>query len=220
MMRDHRFFRVIGLIIVVFQTQTASAFFFLDGIQRTTLKAQLLQLSRDTQRGITATPEQERQIKTLFERLERLNPTPNPLLPPSSSSSSKSKSSLLIDGNWSLEYSTAGYIIGKGDVFPRIGPIVQRIDTATSTAENSEVVSYFGIPVARKVMAELLPPSPPDDKKKNQLTYVQFKRFSLGPFGFDAPKQLKGFLDITYLDENLRLTRGDKGNLFVLTRMK
>jgi len=218
-MRNHRFFLVIALILAAFQTRIAAAFFFFDGIQRTTLKAQLLQLSRDTQRGITATPEQERQIKTLFEQLERLNPTPNPLLPPSSSSL-KSKSSLLIDGNWSLEYSTAGYIIGKGDVFPRIGPIVQRIDTTTSTAENSEVVSYFGIPIARKVIAELLPPSPPDDKKKNQLTYVQFKRFSVGPFGVDAPKQFKGFLDITYLDEDLRLTRGDKGNLFVLTRMK
>jgi hypothetical protein len=42
----------------------------------------------------------------------------------------------------------------------------------------------------------------------------------LGPIGFDAPKdKFKGALDITYLDEEFRLTRGDKGNIFVLTRM-
>jgi hypothetical protein len=226
-MRHHRFFLVqAALVLIAFETRTASAFFFsfVDGIQRTSLKAQLLQLCRDTQRGITATPEQEQRIKSLFERLERVNPTPNPLRSPSSSSLA-SQSSMLINGKWSLEYSTAGYIIGKGDVFPRVGPIVQRIDTTTSTAENSEVVSYFGIPIARKVTAELIPPPPSSEeedvkKKKNQLTYVQFKRFSVGPVAFDAPKQFQGFLDITYLDKDLRLTRGDKGNLFVLTRME
>ena len=87
------------------------------------------------------------------------------------------------------------------------------------------MVSYFGIPIARKVTAELIPPPPSSEeedvkKKKNQLTYVQFKRFSVGPVAFDAPKQFQGFLDITYLDKDLRLTRGDKGNLFVLTRME
>lgn len=66
--------------------------------------------------------------------------------------------------------------------------------------------------VPRSVTAEL---SPVD----GQLTNVQFKRFSLGPLGFDAPESFKGSLDVTYLDGDLRLTRGDKGNIFVLTRM-
>jgi len=177
-----------------------SGFGFLFDQRRTSLKAELLQLSRDTQRGITATPKQEERIKTLFTQLEQLNPTKNPLKSPS-----------LINANWSLEYSTAGYIIGKND-FPRVGPIIQKIDTTTLSAENSEVVSYFGIPVPRKVTVELSPQS-------NQLTNVQFKQFSVGPIGIKAPEQFKGFLDITYLDEDFRLTRGDKGNLFVLTRM-
>ena len=53
-----------------------------------------------------------------------------------------------------------------------------------------------------------------------QLTEVKFKRFMIGPYlGFDAPDSFRGSLDVTYLDEEVRLTRGDKGNIFVLTRM-
>jgi PAP_fibrillin len=176
----------------------ADAFIF-DGARKE-LKAELLKLSKETKRGIDASPDQEKRIKTAFERLEKLNPTRNPLKSP------------LVNGDWSLEYTTAGYLVGKGD-FPRVGPIVQKIDTLSLTAENSEVVNYFGfLQVPRKVTAELSPQS-------NQLTNVQFKRFSLGPIGFDAPESAKGSLDITYLDNDLRLSRGDKGNLFVLTRM-
>jgi hypothetical protein len=175
----------------------ATAFIF--GGLRQKLKADLLDLSYETKRGIDATPEQAERIQGLFVKLERLNPTRKPLKSP------------LINADWSLEYSTSGLIIGKGD-FPRVGPIVQKIDTISLLAENTEVVSYFGINVPRKVTAEL---SPQSDK----LTNVQFKRFSIGPVGFDAPEQFKGFLDITYLDDDFRLTRGDKGNIFILTRM-
>jgi hypothetical protein len=169
------------------------------GASRDQLKTDLLKLSSETKRGITATSEQEGRIKELFEKLEKLNPTRKPL------------KSDLVNGDWSLEYSTSDFIIGKGD-FPRVGPIVQKIDTTNLYAENTEVVNYFGVKVPRKVTAEL---SPQNDK----LTNVQFKRFSLGPIGFDAPETFKGYLDVTYLDNDLRLTRGDKGNIFVLTRI-
>ena len=52
-----------------------------------------------------------------------------------------------------------------------------------------------------------------------QLTNVQFRQFQIGPWRVDAPESFRGSLDVTYLDEEMRLTRGDKGNLFVLTRM-
>ena len=79
-------------------------------------------------------------------------------------------------------------------------------------AANSEVVSYFGIQVPRQITAELTP-------QNARLTNVQFKKFAIGPLRFGAPEFFKGKLDITYLDQDLRLTRGDKGNLFVLTKM-
>jgi len=185
------------IFLLVLATTHSSAFIFNGARQK--LKADLLDLSSTTKRGLEATPEQTERIKKIFGQLERLNPTPKPLNSP------------LINADWSLEYSTSDSIIGKGD-FPRVGPIVQTIDTTSLRAENSEVVSYFGVKVPRKVTAELIP-------QNNKLTNVQFKRFCVGPVGFDAPEQFKGFLDITYLDDDLRLTRGDKGNIFVLTRM-
>lgn len=184
-------------LILLFVTSTASAFVF--GGVRQKLKAEILNLSDQTERGLKATPEQARQIQALFEKLERLNPTSKPLKSP------------LINADWSLEYTTSDSILGKGD-FPRVGPIVQKIDTSALKAENPETVNYFGLKVPRKVTAELSP-------QNDRLTNVQFKRFSIGPVGFDAPEQFKGYLDITYLDDDLRLTRGDKGNIFVLTRM-
>lgn len=175
-----------------------SAFFFLDGT-RTKLKTDLLNLATETQRGINATPSQTDQIRSLFEQLERINPTKNPL------QSSK------VNGDWSLDYSTSDSIIGKGGL-PRVGPIVQNIDTNLLSAENREVVSFYGLEVPRKITAKLSP-------RNTQLTDVKFERFSIGPVGFNAPDSFRGFLDVTYLDDEVRLTRGDKGNLFVLTRL-
>ena len=46
---------------------------------------------------------------------------------------------------------------------------------------------------------------------------VQFVRFTIfGVVGVDAPASARGALDTTYLDSELRVGRGDKGNLFVL----
>ena len=48
---------------------------------------------------------------------------------------------------------------------------------------------------------------------------VQFKQFKiLGLISVTAPENAKGKLDTTYLDEELRVSRGDRGNLFVLER--
>ena len=50
---------------------------------------------------------------------------------------------------------------------------------------------------------------------------VQFKKFKiLGLVPITAPGNAKGKLDTTYLDEELRVSRGDRGNLFVLERYK
>jgi hypothetical protein len=168
--------------------------------QRGQLKRDILLLAAETKRGLTATPQQQAEMSRMFEQLERINPTKKPLQSPA------------VNGKWDLQYTTSNAILGKGG-FPRVGPIVQMIDTKNLAAENSEVVSYFGIQVANKVTAEL-------DPQTDTLTNVQFKRFSVGPIGFDAPDKFRGFLDVTYVDDDLRLSRGDKGNIFVLTRME
>ena len=173
--------------------------------RRSELKEQIMSLASETKRGLTATDEQKEQMQALFAELEKLNPTSNPLI-----INDKKPS---VNGDWSLDYTTSDSILGKGG-FPRVGPIIQNIDTTTLSAKNSEIVQYFFlIPVPRSVTAELSPVN-------GKFTDVKFKRFQLGPVGFDAPEDtFKGALDITYLDDDMRLTRGDKGNIFVLTRM-
>lgn len=49
---------------------------------------------------------------------------------------------------------------------------------------------------------------------------VQFRFFTiLDWFRLPAPENAKGILQVTYLDEDLRLSRGDRGNLFVLRKV-
>ena len=198
---------VVTLMVTVMTTSTADAFNNIlapfQQPQRERLKSEILELAKAVDRGLTATDEQKSRMMNLFEKLERLNPTPEPL-----------KARRLIDGSWDLQYTTSDSILGKGG-FPRIGPIEQYLDTENRQAYNSEVVNYFGLfPVERKVNAALYPQSA-------RLTNVQFEQFELfgGLVKIKAPSQFKGSLDVTYLDESLRLTRGDKGNIFVLTKM-
>lgn len=48
---------------------------------------------------------------------------------------------------------------------------------------------------------------------------VGFTQFRVGwiPFNVD-PAKFQGVLETTFLDDDVRLSRGDKGNLFVLVR--
>eukprot|EP00584_Thalassiosira_punctigera_P017676 CAMPEP_0172559126 /NCGR_PEP_ID=MMETSP1067-20121228/82727_1 /TAXON_ID=265564 ORGANISM="Thalassiosira punctigera, Strain Tpunct2005C2" /NCGR_SAMPLE_ID=MMETSP1067 /ASSEMBLY_ACC=CAM_ASM_000444 /LENGTH=236 /DNA_ID=CAMNT_0013348655 /DNA_START=18 /DNA_END=728 /DNA_ORIENTATION=+ len=173
-----------------------------DTSRRTKLKERILSLASETKRGLMATDDQMEEMDGLFSQLEKLNPTVNPIT---------NKLSTL-SGDWSLDYTTSGSILGKGGS-PRIGPIIQNIDTAALSAKNSEIIRYGGIiNVSRSVSAALSPVN-------GKLTDVKFKKFMVGPLGFDAPDSARGQLEITYLDDEVRLTRGDKGNIFVLTRM-
>eukprot|EP00579_Thalassiosira_antarctica_P005300 CAMPEP_0201902652 /NCGR_PEP_ID=MMETSP0902-20130614/55068_1 /ASSEMBLY_ACC=CAM_ASM_000551 /TAXON_ID=420261 /ORGANISM="Thalassiosira antarctica, Strain CCMP982" /LENGTH=299 /DNA_ID=CAMNT_0048436661 /DNA_START=120 /DNA_END=1022 /DNA_ORIENTATION=- len=242
-----------------------------DSSRRSKLKEQILSLASDTQRGLTATDAQAEEMDELFSRLEKFNPTVNPITNTNANlngdwsldytTSHNSIKSILelslplkteplqlklgdaqtseqylsfpsiryrnitlnptvnpitntnanLNGDWSLDYTTSDSILGKGS-FPKIGPIIQNIDTTTLSAKNSEVVRFGIVDVPRSVSAELSPVN-------GRVTDVNFKRFMLGPVGFDAPDTARGQLDVTYLDDEVRLTRGDKGNIFVLTRM-
>lgn len=78
-------------------------------------------------------------------------------------------------------------------------------DTTTLTARNKETAPLFN-----QVSAELIPQSPSKVK-------VQFKEFKLlGLLPVKAPPSAVGELEVTYLDGDLRVSRGNHGNLFVL----
>ena len=166
------------------------------------LKREILDLSKKLQRGLCDDTENEKQMQKLFRQLEELNINGNTLSNPN------------LNGEWNLEYTSSKTLIGKDKIGRKTGAISQKINVRNLKAENSEVISFFGLPPFKSsVTANLRPES----KSK---AGVIFDRFSVGGIKFPAPKGYYGFIDVTYIDDDLRLTRGDKGNIFVLTKKK
>lgn len=162
---------------------------------RAALKEELLQAIEPVQRGATATEEDKEIIEELAARLEAVNPNPKALASP------------LLNGKWKLLYTTSGSILGlnKPFLFRPQGPIFQSLDSETLQARNMETWPLFN-----QVQASLTPTSASS-------VDVKFDEFKiLGMFPIKAPDSARGYLDITYLDEDLRVSRGNLGNLFVL----
>ncbi|KAL4441229.1 hypothetical protein ABPG77_011466 [Micractinium sp. CCAP 211/92] len=158
-------------------------------------KEELLEAVAPLKRGLTATEEDKARIDKLASALERRNPTKKPL------------ASDLINGQWELLYTTSDSILGKSKpaLLRPTGPIYQIIDAVALKARNKE-----GPPLFNEVSAELIPQSASKVK-------VQFKEFKiLGLIPVKAPASAAGELDITYLDDELRISRGNRNNLFVL----
>lgn len=137
-----------------------------------------------------------------IEQIEPLNPTPKPLEAPD-----------LLTGCWRLIYTTSDSILGTTrprPFRPRYKRILQSIDARQLAAKNEEWV-LLGL-LKNMVRARL---TPRDD---GRTVDVQFLRFGIGWLRIPAPAAAKGVLETTYLDDTLRVSRGDKGNLFVLVR--
>ncbi|GAQ81237.1 hypothetical protein KFL_000750060 [Klebsormidium nitens] len=163
--------------------------------KREELKGELLDLISGLERGAEASAEEKAEVDKLASRLEAI--TPNP----------KSLSTPLISGKWKLLYTTSESILGtkRPKLLRPNGPIFQYIDAEALAAKNTETWPFFN-----QVTAKLTPESP--SKVKVQFQY--FKIFGL--VSVKAPESARGFLDTTYVDDDLRISRGDKGNLFIL----
>ncbi|KAM0893623.1 hypothetical protein ACQ4PT_024984 [Festuca glaucescens] len=168
------------------------------------LKEELLAAIAPLDRGAEATPEDKDRVEEIARRLEEARPAKEPL-----------KSDLL-NGKWELLYTTSTSILQPQVIFsyypnnrPKFlrpyGTIYQAINTDTLRAQNMETLPYFN-----QVTANLVPLT----SRRVAVKFDYFKIFSL--IQIKAPGSGKGELEITYLDEELRVSRGDKGNLFVL----
>ncbi|KAL2254359.1 probable plastid-lipid-associated protein 4, chloroplastic isoform X2 [Sesamum indicum] len=159
------------------------------------IKEELLEAIATLDRGAEATPEDQQKIDQIARKLEALSPTKEPL-----------KSDLL-NGKWELIYTTSQSILQtQRPKFLRSRRNFQAINVDTLRAQNMESWPFFN-----QVTANLTPLNP----KK---VAVQFDVFKIGGFiPIKAPGRARGELEITYLDEELRVSRGDKGNLFILT---
>ena len=171
-------------------------------------KAQLLRYCEDVARGRTATAEDAAAIEELASALESINPNPRPLENPE-----------MLSGRWELKYTTSRSILGLNKapwLRPR-DPIYQIIDAFTSRARNEETVKSGPLTLKSAVDARLVPWL--TDRNSADEVEVKFARFEL--FGdrirIKAPARAIGRLQTTYLDDDLRISRGDRGNLFVLS---
>lgn len=156
---------------------------------------QLLARIAPLARGTAASDADKADVARLFADLEKANPTKSPLASPA------------LNGKWRLLYTTSASILGTGrPAFLRpSGPIYQVLDGPSLSAENRETFPFFN-----RVVAALEP-------ETASRVAVQFKRFFIfGLIPVDAPPTARGKLDVTYLDDRLRLSRGDKGNIFIL----
>ncbi|MCL7035194.1 hypothetical protein MKW94_017887 [Papaver nudicaule] len=168
--------------------------FLKSGKDSKTLKDELLQAIAPLDRGADATPEDQERIDKLARELEKVNPVKEPL-----------KSDLL-NGKWELIYTTSASILQtQRPKLLRSRANYQAINADILRAQNMESWPFFN-----QVTADLTPLN----SRKVAVQFDQFKILGLIPV--KAPGRARGELEITYLDEELRVSRGDKGNLFVL----
>lgn len=165
-------------------------------------KETLLDSIEGTRRGLDVTFALTDKIESNIRALEALNPTAAP------------NSSPLISGKWELLYTTSESILGadKPEPLQPKGPIYQYIDTEALRANNEQTVQPIdGLPFkwTTSVSANITVES---DSKLG----VDFEEFGIGPIKIPAPASANAKLDTTYLDETLRISRGSKGNVFIL----
>lgn len=163
--------------------------------RREALKQELRAAIAPLDRGAKATEQEKQDVARKFAALEKLNPNPASLASP------------LLNGRWKLLYTTSSSILGttRPAAFRPRGPIYQLLDGPNLRAKNRETFPFYNA-----VEAALEP------ETKSRVA-VQFKKFFIfGLIPVSAPETARGKLDVTYLDETLRLSRGDKGNIFVL----
>lgn len=172
-------------------------------------------------------PEKVQYLEKLTLALEKLNPFPRPLL----------YSSNLLDGAWLLKYSTASEIrsLRRLPLGFLVKEIYQVIDLNNASFENKAWVQHSsGLLSGYVRITATFEPVKEEDGLPSQKINVDFQKRFIGInqiLGiktnlFDPVKVVEArnptgrvpSLDITYIDETMRIGRGGDGSLFVLTK--
>lgn len=191
-------------------------------------KATLLEAIAGKNRGLLATEADKTAILSAIAQLEDYNPTPQPV-----------EAANLLDGNWRLLYTDSQELLGI-DQFPiyNLGQIYQCIRVRSGKIYN--IAEIVGIPYLEAMVSVVAGFEAVSEKR----VQVKFHRFIIGLQRFIAyqypnqfiddiesgkkflavdftikDQQRSGWLDITYLDEDIRIGRGNMGNVFVLTKV-
>ncbi len=174
-------------------------------------------------------PEQKVQhLATLTVALEKLNPFPRPIL----------YSANLLDGSWLLQYSTAREIrsLKRLPLGLQVAGIYQIIDVNSGSFENKAWVQHSSGLLSGyvRVTATFEPALQGNDQLPSQRINVDFKQRFLGinqilglktkfldPVKVVEARNPQGripSLDVTYIDQTMRIGRGGDGSLFILTK--
>jgi hypothetical protein len=192
-------------------------------------KSELLETIAGKNRGLLATETDRKAILAAIATLEDRNPTPNPL-----------EAMDLLDGDWRLLYTTSQGLLGFERIpLLRLGQIYQCLRVPEARVYN--IAELVGIPLLEGVISVEAKFAPATQRRVN----VSFKRSVIGlqrVVGYTGvqnwiekleagakfaaidlsldPNRPPGWLEITYLDQDLRIGRGNEGNVFVLTKVR
>ncbi|MEH2085638.1 PAP/fibrillin family protein [Nostoc sp.] len=190
-------------------------------------KAALMDAIAGTNRGLLATEEQKQAILAAIANLEDFNPTPRPV-----------EASNLLDGNWRLLYTTSKALLNL-DRLPlcKLGQIYQCIRVETTSVYN--IAEIYGLPFLEGLVSVAAKFEPVSGRRvqvkfersiiglqrlieyNSPVTFIQQieegRKFPGIDFAIKSDKQ-QGWLDITYIDNDLRINRGNEGSVFVLTK--
>lgn len=194
-------------------------------------KTELLKAIEGKNRGLKVTDAEKVTILTAVEKLEDHNPNVNPLQCPN-----------LLNGDWRLLYTTSKSILGLNNLpLMQLGEIYQCIRINYNRIYN--IAEIVGLPFLEGLVTVEANIDIVSSKRVN----VEFQRSIIGLqriLGYLSPKDLinkiekgkffppldfklpssqrnktsSGWLEITYLDDNLRIGRGNQGNVFILEK--
>jgi hypothetical protein len=190
-------------------------------------KAELLEAIAGKNRGLLATDTDKQAILAAVSRLEDQNPTPRPI-----------EATDLLEGNWRLLYTSSNSLLNLGRVpLLQLGQIYQCVRTATAKIYNIAEVS--NLPYLEGLVSVSARFTPVNERRvdvkfersisglqrligyQSPTEFIQQieagKKFPALDFSIESGEQ-QGWLDITYLDNDLRIGRGNEGSVFVLTK--
>lgn len=190
-------------------------------------KAELLGAIAGKNRGLLASELDKVAILSLITQVEDFNPNPQPLERPD-----------LLEGNWRLLYTSSRELLGLNRIpLVQLGQIYQFIRTESNKIYN--IAEIGGLPFLDGLVAVAASFEAVSRRRVN----VQFERSILGLqsiLGYKSPRETvrqieagkkfplldfgienrdrSGWLEITYLDEEIRIGRGNQGSVFVLSK--
>ncbi|KAK9068608.1 hypothetical protein SSX86_012723 [Deinandra increscens subsp. villosa] len=184
------------------------------------LKTEINNTLKGTNRGIFGIPtEKKSEIEDMVKVLESLNPNPNPTIELDK-----------LSGCWRLIYSTITILgskrtkLGLRD-FISLGDFLQVIDVDKGKAVNVIMFNVRGLNLfSGKLVIEAsfsISSKSRVDIRYNSSTIVPDQLMNMFRKNYDVLLGIfnpDGWLEITYVDETLRIGRDDKGNIFILER--